>query len=377
MEDEAILAHLLRTYKGSLELVDVSQEMPELKRSSGMSTWKVFSSKLVEYSNYEDAQKVEDRSIAASMFPPTAEEAKEFNLDRSFRILPHAQNSGGFFVAILRKTSEFAVKPSINMEPFNRAPAKKRKTLKEDPFIFMTEKDLPFKKEIENVYGIGESFPFNNVLVRNINDTNTRAIYFVNDALREFIQYNADRFHIVNAGVNILRKVEKVGVSNYRITQDGLSTLFPYINKRVIELDVEDMQKVLTGSNGNHYVELNELKAQDKFMKLSSGSVVLQVKFENFSKEVCGWMGAHTVSAFITREEKIHTLNILGCDTSALKELIKTSRREKAKKLRDAAKPDNGDVKDEEMNEDDIKQEGVKHEYVEQEDVEEKYVKQE
>lgn len=41
LEDEAILAHLLRTHKGALELVDVSDQMPELKRAPGLSTWKV------------------------------------------------------------------------------------------------------------------------------------------------------------------------------------------------------------------------------------------------------------------------------------------------------------------------------------------------
>lgn len=41
LEDEAVLAHLLRTHKGTIELVDVSDKMPELKRSPGLSTWKV------------------------------------------------------------------------------------------------------------------------------------------------------------------------------------------------------------------------------------------------------------------------------------------------------------------------------------------------
>lgn len=41
LEDEAIVAQLLRVYKGSLELVDVSDKLPNLKRSPGISTWKV------------------------------------------------------------------------------------------------------------------------------------------------------------------------------------------------------------------------------------------------------------------------------------------------------------------------------------------------
>jgi 16S rRNA C967 or C1407 C5-methylase (RsmB/RsmF family) len=41
IEDEAVLGSLLRTFKGAIELVDVSDKMPALKRSPGMSTWKV------------------------------------------------------------------------------------------------------------------------------------------------------------------------------------------------------------------------------------------------------------------------------------------------------------------------------------------------
>lgn len=41
IEDEAIVAHMLRIFKGSLELVDVSNKLVDLKRTSGVSTWKV------------------------------------------------------------------------------------------------------------------------------------------------------------------------------------------------------------------------------------------------------------------------------------------------------------------------------------------------
>lgn len=41
IEDEAVLCHMLQTFRGAIELVDVSHEMPELKRSPGLSHWKV------------------------------------------------------------------------------------------------------------------------------------------------------------------------------------------------------------------------------------------------------------------------------------------------------------------------------------------------
>jgi len=38
------------------------------------------------------------------MFPPMPEEAQKFNLNLCLRILPHQQDTGGFFVAALKKT---------------------------------------------------------------------------------------------------------------------------------------------------------------------------------------------------------------------------------------------------------------------------------
>lgn len=41
LEDEAVVADLLRTHEGRLELVDVSDKLPELIRVPGVSDWKV------------------------------------------------------------------------------------------------------------------------------------------------------------------------------------------------------------------------------------------------------------------------------------------------------------------------------------------------
>lgn len=38
-----------------------------------------------------------------SLFPPTEEEAKKANLHYTLRILPHQQNTGGFYIAVLVK----------------------------------------------------------------------------------------------------------------------------------------------------------------------------------------------------------------------------------------------------------------------------------
>jgi len=40
------------------------------------------------------------------MFPPELSVAKEMGLEKCIRILPHYQNTGGFFITVLRKIAK-------------------------------------------------------------------------------------------------------------------------------------------------------------------------------------------------------------------------------------------------------------------------------
>lgn len=60
---------------------------------------------LVTYNNYEEAK--HNYKLKPSMFPPSLEEAEKMQLHHSMRMYPHDQNSGGFFVALLKKHENF------------------------------------------------------------------------------------------------------------------------------------------------------------------------------------------------------------------------------------------------------------------------------
>jgi len=123
IEDEAVVAQLLRQNRGAVELIDVSSELPGLKRRKGLSHWKVAyfkpSYQPLEEKRGEDGKLLDGRPtekdlcfteneedyrlLQKSVFPPTKEEAELMHLDRCMRILPHDQNSSGFFVCVLQK----------------------------------------------------------------------------------------------------------------------------------------------------------------------------------------------------------------------------------------------------------------------------------
>ena len=113
IEDEAVVAELIRRSAGAVELVDVGAALPGLIRSPGIAHWPVLDKDMTEWADWPSTQAVNafghfpkaGRRLERSMFPPSPAVAETLHLDRCLRVLPHAQDTGGFFIALLRKTA--------------------------------------------------------------------------------------------------------------------------------------------------------------------------------------------------------------------------------------------------------------------------------
>jgi multisite-specific tRNA:(cytosine-C5)-methyltransferase len=114
LEDEAVVAALLSlpSLGADLSLVDVSSELPGLKRRPGLSTWRVPSKKGdALYASLDDAVAAGNaRGLLRTHFAPPPDAAAAMRLDRALRVLPHDTDTGGFFIAVLEKRVD-AVKP--------------------------------------------------------------------------------------------------------------------------------------------------------------------------------------------------------------------------------------------------------------------------
>lgn len=206
-----------------------------------------------------------------------------------------------------------------------------RRRVREDPFIFLTEEDYQdVKTDMEKHYGMGPDFPYERMLVRSKDTDKKKIIYIVNENLRKFLVNNNNRFKVVNAGIGVLRRVEKVSVSNFRLMQDGLEIMTPFITKRIVKLSVDDAAIILQGTKDNHYCSLEDLENPGELEKMECGSVIIRIEHGKFKKDFCVWLGAKTATAFITREEKIHCLQMMGKDASKLMILSLSVRQKKS-----------------------------------------------
>jgi 16S rRNA C967 or C1407 C5-methylase (RsmB/RsmF family) len=123
VENEAVVAAVLQATKGAMKLLDVSDALPALRRRAGLQTWRVKDGS-GWYADWDDVRErvAEGKSkFDPTMFPPPppAREA----LSRCMRFLPHDQDTGGFFVAVLEKAAECAdlEMPSAAHRPQNVA----------------------------------------------------------------------------------------------------------------------------------------------------------------------------------------------------------------------------------------------------------------
>lgn len=373
IEDEAVISSLLTLSQGAVELVDVSGELLQLKRCPGISSWKVMSRKKQWYKEADEVPSTLQTQIRPSMFPP--ENAEELHLDRCMRILPHNQDTGGFFVAVLQKlkplpwcTEKELSKPATSISDADSPtvvkvsagetnvqskpdsagpPAKKKKWAgyREDPFIFLDPSN-PILNPIKDFYGLDDSFPFDCLLSRGKNGKQ-RSLYFSSPAIRDIILLNEGRVKIINTGVRILTMSDKKGVDcDFRLCQDGLSMLYQFMHKRIITVSEEDVFTLLTEENP--FVTKLSSDSQKQLKQISSGSFAIEYKSANrddnqsFQVEMVGWKGIHSVRAFVPKDARMHILRLTGKDVSKLDSALqlKISRIELRHKTETADRTD-------------------------------------
>lgn len=141
IEDEAVVAAALsaihRTRKEGtkenpkspiVELVEWPGLPGDLLRRNGISQWNVAEYRDAEpgteHGDYdEEAENAEETpklrwydsnkaasscSLPSTMWPPTCSASEEFHLERCTRLWPQDRDTGGFFLALLRKNCEFS-----------------------------------------------------------------------------------------------------------------------------------------------------------------------------------------------------------------------------------------------------------------------------
>ncbi|XP_068252111.1 RNA cytosine C(5)-methyltransferase NSUN2 isoform X2 [Nyctibius grandis] len=414
IENEAVIASLLEKSQGALELADVSSELPGLKRMPGITKWKVMLKDGQWFEEWKDVPSNRQTQIRPTMFPVKDEDKlKAMNLERCLRILPHHQNTGGFFVAVLIKKSPMPWNKrqpkvhqklpqrtgdtevtaansdgseSITEEPTlaeneeskkmqelqnsdteqskkegvcGPPPSKKMKLFgfKEDPFVFLPEDD-PLFLPIQKFYALDPSFPKMNLLTRT-QEGKKRQLYMVSKELRNVLLNNSEKMKVINTGIKVWSRNsdgEQFGCA-FRLAQEGIYTLYPFIHARIINVCIEDVKILLTQENP--FLSKFSSETQKKVKGMAMGSIVLKYDPDPEKPDdlqcpivLCGWQGKTSLRAFVPKNERLHYLRMMGVEVfkAKRKEEESESKTEEEVQHRLAQTEEGMDVEDKEHN---------------------------
>ncbi|CAH0494088.1 unnamed protein product [Peronospora farinosa] len=369
LENEAVVADLLRWSKGSLELVDVTNTLPLLKRRPGISTWKVLDSKLKDHTSYETyveenkKDKIKDK-ICATMFPPTEKEAADLHLERCMRCLPQDENTGGFFICLIKKVAptphdkkeralEKAEKTTSTSEEkieeakvtvktaeikvddeaalMNDAAASgikveaqtqmsacdevqlRRKDRRDDRRNKKSEVYVAFGVDnwtnVRECYGVSPDFPAEQLITRS---QDAKSVTFVTESITMALleEMKRKKLKVVFAGLKMFERNETTeGGKVYRVCQAGLPHILPFMSKRKVNVSTQDFQMMLDRLGDLLDFDEFEPSARQYFENAPIGSVVCmldrpgQSNIESKVMILVAWRGRNSVNVMAAKAD--------------------------------------------------------------------------
>jgi multisite-specific tRNA:(cytosine-C5)-methyltransferase len=305
LENEAVIAEILRLTNGNVEVVDVTNELPKLKRRPGLQSWKVFDA------NGEEMERSEvypGGKFTETMFAPMAEEEDIKNqLIHCLRVYPHLQDTGGFFITVLKKKAHLggqkvtlpeiqsngddsnespkpdAKKPKLNanLPDFGPNASKDAATAggKEEPFVYLAS-DHAELQEIRKFYNLSDTFPLSDLFVRNAGGDPIRAIYITNPLVQQVLHLNPT-MRVLNAGTRLFVKQpdpKSAATCQWRIHSDGLSLIDPFLGPtRVVSAKIDEIWELLKAGSQFPLIRILRENLRTQIEKLDAGGFVIRV----------------------------------------------------------------------------------------------------
>lgn len=211
IEDEAVISHCIAASKGTFRIADTSALLPELRRTPGRTSWRFMPKSLrEEFTTWAEASAHNTPGkgfqIRESMLPSAA--AAEQGLEHTWRVLPHHQDTGGFFIAKLECLDDFPgsiAAPKANREQELRPLSEGLRT------TVLEALDLD-----------AASFPIGSIYVRS-ESSREQKFYYLADGAAAALAVNHAR--VSHAGAKVFESTAKYSNSVLRFATDGITTL--------------------------------------------------------------------------------------------------------------------------------------------------------
>jgi len=235
VEDEAVVAAILKMYGDKVRVLKT--ELPGFKFAPGLTSWKFLNLKPkdavieIEKKIEEDGAKIgEDgltyfdefnsfeelpqevmrqnignqKLIRDTMFSSHYDENILNELSKCLRVLPHHQNTSGFFITIIEKVKDFEDLPLVEENPSTEPlPMDIQKLSQAKAFQFMRcDPEDPDVQYLKAYYGLKPEFPTEQLVCQ---DANMKKVTFVSKELSDYLYSDCRKnsVNIINMGVHV------------------------------------------------------------------------------------------------------------------------------------------------------------------------------
>jgi hypothetical protein len=311
-----------KTYEPTSMIDDA--ELIELAKSSGMEY----------YETHDDVPQDMMRKLRSSIFSPTPEEVKEFHLERCIRAFPQDNDTGGFFIALLRKKAIMSVKDrraaQEAAQELDKEPDVKRTKIEDETSVADEEDededeqvaDAPDDDDVDLAFLDAENKP-----IRGRNKTNfvkdengnlnpevgkddfapvsnevldpiieyygltlpgfrrdlymsraagdSKVIYYIAPTVKDVINQGIQkRVNMINSGLKGFTRNSQACEVQYRLCQEAAHFLAPFMSKRKYIVSREDFDICLSENKSKHLSVFSE-KFQAEMKELSTGSFII------------------------------------------------------------------------------------------------------
>jgi len=336
LENESVVAALLKRAKGSVELVDVSKSLPELKRRPGMKKWKV-GDVFAWHNSFEETGKKRQKTVAKTMFWEPSYDSMP--LERCVRVFPHLDDTGGFFITVFQKKGELP--DEMEATPFvdantayrmERANAEWNEKKRVAPV--MKVEDRGIVESINKHYGVRSGFDLDEALMTrqhsDLPGVSPKRLYYLSEGARKILTApNKDGknagLQVVACGVRAFERQVVEGVKcAYRLTQEGLDAALPHLKKQIVRVRANELERILArqqdepsarssasrSSDDDVPEEISHAKSIENLKKVSDGCVILVPKAK--SDDVAHEANALAVAAWLGHGSKGKSLSVLA-----------------------------------------------------------------
>jgi len=278
IENEAVVAALLKEAAGALTLDDCAEELPQLRRLPGLRSWQVWDKNgRREGPDGVDAASAPLKPMRPSLFPDAASDA--LPLQRCLRVLPHHADTGGFFIARFTKHRPLPGEASPDDKDEASVPAPEEAGAPEaaagaaaperrrnhfafiDPVVPVT--DAKVLASIAAFYGLDPAFPLLTQTVTRVSESGAagadagaapqvpRRLYVVTSGAAALLQSRgAGRLKVMAAGLKVFERghdeqASAGGFSPFRLVHEGLHATLPHARAQRATIALRELTRLV------------------------------------------------------------------------------------------------------------------------------------